>query len=95
MYMPNKIVKYVIPDAEPVKIGGSKKTEVEEAVEESEEEENKIDQETLNTMLAEIAAKEQRAIEKLKDADIQANILKQQAQEEADPSTTRRSRRRR
>ena len=84
MYMPNKIVKYVIPDAEPVKIGGSKKTEVEEAVEESEEEENKIDQETLNTMLAEIAAKEQRAIEKLKDADIQANILKQQAQEEAD-----------
>ena len=83
MYLPNKIVKYTITDSEPVKIGGSKKTEVEEAVEEAEEE-NKIDQETLNTMLAEIAAKEQRAIEKLKDADIQANILKQQAQEEAD-----------
>ena len=84
MYLPNKIVKYTIADAEPVKIGGSKKAEVEEAIEEAEEDENKIDQETLNTMLAEIAAKEQRAIEKLKDADIQANILKQQAQDEAD-----------
>ena len=85
MYIPNKIVKYAVADAEPVKIGGSQKSAAEEAIEETEEEdENKIDQETLNTMLAEIAAKEQRAIEKLKDADIQSNILKQQGQAEHD-----------
>ena len=85
MYLPNKIVKYTVTDAEPVKIGGSKKSVAEEAVEETEEEEeNKIDKETLDNMLAEIAAKEQRAIEKLKDADIQANILKQQGQAEHD-----------
>ena len=41
-----------------------------------------IDEEALNLMLAEIAAKEQRAIQKLKDADVQANILKQQAENE-------------
>ena len=84
MYIPHKIVHYAVSDGEPVKIGAGKKSAVEDVVEESEEEENKIDEETLNNMLAEIAAKEQRAIEKLKDADIQANILKQQAQAEAD-----------
>ena len=41
-----------------------------------------IDEEALNLMLAEIAAKEQRAIQKLKDAEVQANILKQQAENE-------------
>lgn len=41
-----------------------------------------IDEEALNTMLAEIAAKEQRAIQKLKDAEVQANILKQEAENE-------------
>ena len=84
MYIPHRIVHYTVADGEPVKIGGSKSSIAEEILEENEEEEDKIDQETLNTMLAEISAKEQRAIEKLKDADIQANILKQQAQEEAD-----------
>ncbi|MBR6014231.1 MAG: flagellar assembly protein FliH [Selenomonadaceae bacterium] len=35
-------------------------------------------------MLAEIAAKEQRAIEKLKEAEVQANILLEQAKEESE-----------
>ena len=85
MFVPHKIVKFTTTDAEPVKIGGSGKKSVAEKIsEENEEEENKIDQETLNNMLAEIAAKEQRAIEKLKDADIQANILIQQGQADYD-----------
>ena len=84
MFLHNRIVKYTT-DGEPVKIGVGKNGVVEEIEdEEVESEGNKIDEETLNTMLAEIAAKEQRAIEKLKDADIQANILKQQAQSEHD-----------
>ena len=41
-----------------------------------------VDEEALNTMLAEIAAKEERAIQKLKDAEVQANILKQEAENE-------------
>lgn len=41
-----------------------------------------LDEETVNTMLAEIAAKEQRAIEKLKEAEVKANILKQEAENE-------------
>ena len=83
MYVHNRIVKFST-DGEPVKIGVKKSVAEEVLEEESEAEGNKIDEETLNTMLAEIAAKEQRAIEKLKDADIQANILKQQAQTERD-----------
>lgn len=81
MYIPNKIVRYTTADAEPVKVG-SKSKAVEEK--ESEAEENKIDEETLNNMLAEIAAKEQRAIEKLKQAEVEANIIKQQAQADYD-----------
>ncbi len=86
VYVPNRIVHWAALESEPVKIGNGKKSEIEELIEddEGENEGEKIDQETLNTMLAEIAAKEQRAIEKLKDADIQANILKQQAQSEHD-----------
>ena len=41
-----------------------------------------VNEEALNTMLAEIAAKEQRAIQKLKDAEVQANIVKQEAEVE-------------
>ena len=81
MFIPHKIVKYT-SDGEPVVIG--KKVSAEKVEEVEAEEENKLDEETLNTMLAEIAAKEQRAIEKLKEADIQANIIKQQAQDEAE-----------
>lgn len=86
MFMHNKIVKYTTTDAEPFVIENKRSSAAEESVAEveSEDDENKIDEETLNRMLAEIAAKEQRAIEKLKDADIQANILKQQAQAECD-----------
>lgn len=42
----------------------------------------KIDEEAQARMLAEIAAKEQRAIQKLKDAETQASILKQEAENE-------------
>ncbi len=42
------------------------------------------DDEAVNTMLAEIAAKEQRAIDKLKEADVKAAILTQEAEAEAD-----------
>jgi len=84
MFLHNRIVKYTT-DGEPVKIGVKKSSVIEEVEdEETESEGSKLDEETLNTMLAEIAAKEQRAIEKLKDADIQANILKQQGQAEHD-----------
>ena len=41
-----------------------------------------IDDEAVKTMLAEIAAKEERAIQKLKDAEVQANIMKQEAANE-------------
>lgn len=75
MYVPNKIVKYTTTDAKPVIIG----QEVTEDEEKSEAEEgNKFDEETLNNMLAEIAAKEQRAIERVKEAEVQANIIKEQ-----------------
>lgn len=50
----------------------------------NEEEEAEFDEESLKTMLAEIAAKEQRAIQKLKDADVEAGILKQETQNECD-----------
>ena len=82
MFIPNRIVKYTTADGEPVVIG-QKKNVAEQNDEVDSEEENKLDEETLNNMLAEIAAKEQRAIEKLKEADIQANIIKQQAEDEA------------
>ena len=59
----------------------------EDAAEEVESSEGKsaapaIDEEAVNTILAEIAAKEQRAIQKLKDAETEANILKQKAENE-------------
>lgn len=46
------------------------------------EQASKIDEEAQARMLEEIAAKEQRAIQKLKDAETQANILKQEAENE-------------
>ena len=60
--------------------------EEEDFDDEDEEEEKKpaYDEEAVNNMMAEIAAKEQRAIEKLKDADVRAEILIQEAQAEAD-----------
>ena len=48
------------------------------------DEDSNFDEETLKTMLAEIAAKEQRAIQKLKDADSQAEIIKQAAKNEGE-----------
>ena len=48
------------------------------------EEDNSFDEETLKTMMAEIAAKEQRAIQKLKDADSEAEIIKQAAKNEGE-----------
>ena len=42
----------------------------------------KIDEEAQARMLEEIAAKEQRAIQKLKDAETQASIMKQEAENE-------------
>ena len=80
MYVPHRIVKYTTADAEPVVIG--KKVSADET--ESESEENKFDEETLNNMLAEIAAKEQHAIEKLKEAEVQANIIKEQTKADCD-----------
>ena len=80
MFIPHKIVKYT-SDGEPFIIG--KKNSAGQSENSAAEEDNKLDEETLNTMLAEIAAKEQRAIEKLKEADVQANIIKQQAEDEA------------
>lgn len=74
MYIPNRIVRHTTADAKPVIIG----QEVVEAEEKSEAEENKLDEETLHNMLAEIAAKEQRAIERVKEAEVQANIIKEQ-----------------
>ena len=82
MFIPHKIVKYT-SDGEPFVIG--KKTAAAENTDEAEVvEENKLDEETLNTMLAEIAAKEQRAIEKIKEAEVQANIITQQAKADAE-----------
>ena len=80
MYIPNRIVKYTTADAEPVVIG--KKVSEDET--ESESEENKLDEETLNNMLAEIATKEQHAIEMLKEAEVQSNIIKEQTKADCD-----------
>lgn len=48
------------------------------------EEDGGLDEETRARMLAEIAAKEQRAIQLLKDAKVDAEILKQEARAECD-----------
>ncbi|MBR1398229.1 MAG: flagellar assembly protein FliH, partial [Selenomonadaceae bacterium] len=62
----SKIVRIPILEEEPVVIKAEKhhNADSEEA-----EEDSGFDEETLKTMLAEIAAKEQRAIQKLKDAN--------------------------
>ena len=85
----SRVIKYTMLAEEPrvIEVGKKKKDDkIESALveDENEEEDSGIDEETLNRMLAEIAAKEQRAIEKLKDADVQAGILKQQTQGECE-----------
>ena len=51
---------------------------------EAEDEESSVDSESVKNMLAEIAAKEQRAIDNLKEAQVKAEIITQEAQAEAD-----------
>ena len=83
----NKIVKYTTTDAEPFVISGKKKSsgpEKNSGGEVSETEEPGIDEETLQRMLEEIAAKEQRAIDKLKEAEVKAGIMRQEIQNECD-----------
>ena len=75
----SKIVRIPILEEEPVVIKAEKhhNADSEEA-----EEDSGFDEETLKTMLAEIAAKEQRAIQKLKDANTEAEIIIQAAKNE-------------
>ena len=79
----NKIVRVPMLEEDPViiKVEKTHHNSADNA-EEEEEEESGFDEETLNNMLAEIAAKEQRAIQKLKDADTQSEIIMQAAKNE-------------
>ena len=79
-WLSNKIVRVWALESEPVVI----KTSHVNASGAGDEEDSSFDEETLNTMLAEIAAKEQRAIQKLKDADSEAEIIKQAAKNEGE-----------
>ncbi len=82
MLRSDPVVIKIAPEPEPVE------SKVEDAAaEEVEPSEVKtsapaVDEEAVNTILSEIAAKEQRAIQKLKDAETEANILKQKAENE-------------
>lgn len=82
MLRSDPVVIKIAPDPDPVE------PKVEDAAaEEVEPSEVKtsapaVDEEAVNTILSEIAAKEQRAIQKLKDAETEANILKQKAENE-------------
>ena len=80
----SKIVRVSALEEKPVviKVDNHNAKESEE-VEEAEEKAG-FDEETLKTMLAEISAKEQRAIQKLKDADTQSEIIMQAAKNEGD-----------
>ena len=80
----NKIVRVMALEEEPVVIKTKYPSKEEEKAEEEEEEKSGFDEETLNNMLAEIAAKEQRAIQKLKDADTQSEIVIQAAKNEGE-----------
>ena len=81
--MVSKIVRVWELEKEPVIIKAVQNNNTSDN-EEEEEEESGFDEETLNNMLAEIAAKEQRAIQKLKDADTQSEIIIQAAKNEGD-----------
>ena len=78
--MVSKIVRVWSLESEPVVI----KTHMPNVSNGDSEEDSSFDEETLKTMLAEIAAKEQRAIQKLKDADSEAEIIKQAAKNEGE-----------
>ena len=71
-------------EEEPVVIKVHPEEEKTEEEFEEEEESSGFDEETLNNMLAEISAKEQKAIQKLKDADTQSEIIIQAAKNEGE-----------
>ncbi len=79
----SKIVRVMALEEKPVIIKNELSAK-ESAETEEEEEKSGFDEETLNNMLAEIAAKEQRAIQKLKDADTQSEIIIQAAKNEGE-----------
>lgn len=82
MLRSDPVVIKIAPDPDPVepKVEDAAEKEVESS--EVKAAEPAIDEEAVNTILSEIAAKEQRAIQKLKDAETEANILKQKAENE-------------
>ena len=84
MILGNKIVRVWALEEEPfvIKVNQSDNKSKEEVQEDDEK--AGFDEETLNNMLAEIAAKEQRAIQKLKDADTQSEIIMQAAKNEGE-----------
>ena len=84
MVFGNKIVRVWALEEEPYIIKASQDDSSAEEKEEAEEEKSGFDEETLNNMLAEIAAKEQRAIQKLKDANTQSEIIMQAAKNEGE-----------
>ena len=79
--MVSKIVRVWELEKEPVIIKAIQNSNS-DAKDEEQEEESGFDEEAMNNMLAEIAAKEQRAIQKLKDADTQSEIVIQAAKNE-------------
>lgn len=82
MLRSDPVVIKVSPDAAPVESKDEESASKEDESSEVKAAEPAIDEEAVNTILAEIAAKEQRAIQKLKDAETEANILKQKAENE-------------
>lgn len=82
MLRSDPVVIKVSPDPEPVESKDEESAAKEGEPSEVKTAEPAIDEEAVNTILAEIAAKEQRAIQKLKDAETEANILKQKAENE-------------
>ena len=79
--MVSKIVRVWELEKDPVIIKAVQNSKSDDKDEEQEEESG-FDEEAMNNMLAEIAAKEQRAIQKLKDADTQSEIVIQAAKNE-------------
>ena len=85
MILGNKIVRVWALEEEPFVIKANPAADAKDEGK-SEEDDGKggFDEVTLNNMLAEIAAKEQRAIQKLKDADTQSEIIMQAAKNEGE-----------
>ncbi len=73
-----RIVRYTTLDGDPVVIGTKGKNSADSSENLSEDEEN------ARRLLTDALLKEKRAAEKLKDAELQAEILKKQAQDERD-----------